>query len=274
MVVITSNNREVILDAVRAMYTDLARRPNEVFHFATGRRACEHAGYTAEELDPLPPKAIASFAGVARPFTADAIRPGDDVLDIGSGSGTDALIASRIVGPSGSVVGLDMTTAMREVLAANAAEMGADHVRVVSGNAEDVPLRDGAVSAVTSNGVLNLVPDKPKAMREIFRVLGPGGRVQIADIVVRDPPSDACRAQPQLWAECIVGAVTRGRYLELLEEAGFQDVRIVQEVDYFRASPSEETREVAASFGAHAVVVQAVKPSEITPAPSHQEESS
>jgi len=260
MVVITSDNRDVILDAVRGMYTDLANAPDGPFHFATGRAACEYVGYSAEELDPLPPTALESFAGVANPFRADVIREGDDVLDVGSGSGTDALIASRLTGPEGSVIGLDLTRAMREKLEVNAELAGTENVRALDGGAEDIPLQDASVSVVTSNGVLNLVPDKERAIREIFRVLRPGGRIQISDIVVESPPSDACRAEPQLWAECIVGAVTLEEYLGALRDSGFQEVEVIQKVDYFAASPSEETRKVAGSFGAHAVVLRAVKP--------------
>ena len=259
MVVITSDNREIILDAVRGMYSHLANQPEDTFHFATGRPACEYVGYSADELDPLPPTALESFAGVAHPFRAGVIRPGDAVLDVGSGSGTDALIASRMVGPGGSVIGLDMTRAMRDKLEANAALAGAANVRTLDGNAEDIPLPDGSVDVVTSNGVLNLVPDKERAIREIFRVLRPRGRFQISDIVVEVPPSAACRAKPQLWAECIVGAVTKDLYLDTLRRAGFEDLRIVQEVDYFAASPSEETRKVAGSFSAHAIVIAGVK---------------
>lgn len=260
MVVITSDNRNVILDAVRGMYSHLANRPDDEFHFATGRAACEYVGYSADELDPVPQAALESFAGVAHPFRADVIRAGDDVLDVGSGSGTDVLIASRMVGPEGSVTGLDMTRAMREKLEVIAAESGVTNVRTLEGDAEEIPLPDAAVSVVTSNGVLNLVPDKEKAIGEIFRVLRPGGRIQISDIVVTSPPSDACRAQPQLWAECIVGAVTREKYLETLEGAGFTDLEIIQEVDYFAASPSADTKKVAGDFGAHAIVIRGTKP--------------
>ena len=259
MVVITSDNRNIILDAVRGMYSHLANRPDDAFHFATGRRACEYVGYTPDELNPLPTGAVESFAGVAHPFRAAVIRPGDEVLDVGSGSGTDVLIASRLVGPSGSVIGLDMTRAMREKLEANAALAGAHNVSTLEGNCEAIPLPDASVSVVTSNGVLNLVPDKERAIREIFRVLRPGGRIQISDIVVETPPSDACRAQPELWAECIVGAVTREEYLALFRKAGFEDLEVIQEVDYFAASPSEETRKVAASFAAHAIVLAGSK---------------
>ncbi|MEX1256216.1 MAG: methyltransferase domain-containing protein [Gemmatimonadota bacterium] len=260
MVVITSENRDVIIDAVRGMYSHLARQPQDEFHFATGRFACEYVGYSADELDPIPPGALESFAGVAHPFIADVIRPGQTVLDVGSGSGTDALIASRIVGLEGEVIGLDMTSAMREKLERNAREMGATNVRTLDGNAEEIPLPDTSVDVVTSNGVLNLVPDKESAIREIYRVLRPGGKIQISDIVVEIPPSEACRAKPELWAECIVGAVTKDQYLETLAKAGFEDLEILQRVDYFSASPSDETKKVASGFNAHAIVITGVKP--------------
>lgn len=260
MVVITENHRDVILDAVRAMYTDVARRPDQEFHFPTGRGACEVVGYPADQLDALPASAVESFAGVGYPFAAGVVRAGDTVLDIGSGSGTDALIAARIVGAAGEVIGLDLTPAMREKLTANARAAGTDHVRVVAGNAERIPLPDESVDVVTSNGVLNLVPEKRGAVREIFRVLRPGGRVQIADIVVRNEPSEACRSQPQLWAECIVGATTEAEYLGYFQSAGFQEVEVLGTFDYFSNSTSEETRRVAGSFGAGAMVMRAVKP--------------
>lgn len=259
MVAVTSNERAVIFDAVQAMYTAVATEPRGEFHFPVGRPACEYVGYPAAELDAIPPEAVESFAGVGYPFAAGVIRPGDVVLDIGSGSGTDALIAARMVGPRGKVWGLDMTEAMRQKLRDNAGRAGATNVEVLTGNAEAIPLPDAAVSVVTSNGVINLVPDKAAALREIARVLGPGGRVQLADIVVDTPPGAACRAQPQLWAECIVGATSEAEYLELFRTAGFAVVETLSRHDYFAASASAETRKVAGSFGAHAVVLRAVK---------------
>jgi arsenite methyltransferase len=262
MVVIAANQRDIIFDAVQAMYTEVATRPEQEFHFPTGRAACEFVGYPAEELDALPDAAVESFAGVGYPFAAGVIRPGDTVLDIGSGSGTDVLIASLRTGPSGEVIGLDMTEAMREKLGANARTMGADNVRVLAGNAEEIPLPDASVDVVTSNGVLNLVPEKERAVREIFRVLRPGGRVQIADIVVSTPPSAACRSQPQLWAECIVGATTEQEYLDYFRSAGCAEVEVLSHLDYFSRSGSEETRRVAGSFGARTMVMRAAKPSQ------------
>jgi arsenite methyltransferase len=260
MVAILSNQREVIFDAVRRMYTDVALMPGREFHFPTGRRACEFVGYPADQLDRLPAVAVESFAGVGYPFAAAVIRSGDTVLDIGSGSGTDAFIAAGLVGPGGRVIGLDLTEAMRDKLRANAAAAGTTNLEVLAGNAEAIPLPDASVDVVSSNGVLNLVPDKPRAIREIARVLRAGGRLQIADIVVRTLPSEACRAHPELWAECIVGATTAERYVTDFEAAGLCDVEVLSRSDYFAGSSSDETRRVARSFGAHSVVLRARKP--------------
>jgi arsenite methyltransferase len=260
MVVIASSQRDIILGAVQAMYTEVATRPEQEFHFPTGRAACEFVGYPPAELDALPDAAVESFAGVGYPFAAEVVRRGESVLDIGSGSGTDVLIAAVRVGPAGEVIGLDMTAAMRNKLAANARAVNARQVRVLDGNAEQIPLPDTSVDVVTSNGVLNLVPDKEAAVREIFRVLRPGGRVQIADIVVSTEPSAACRSQPQLWAECIVGATTEAEYLDYFRSAGFTEVEVLGHLDYFSRSVSEETRKVAGSFGARTMVMRAVKP--------------
>ena len=259
MVAILSNQREVIFDAVRRMYTEVATMPEREFHFPTGRRACELLGYPADQLDRLPVMAVESFAGVGYPFAAGVIRPGDTVLDIGSGSGTDALIAAGLVGPAGRVIGLDLTEAMREKLRANAAAAAVDRLEVLAGNAEALPLPTAAVDVVTSNGVFNLVPDKARAIGEVARVLRPGGHLQLADIVVRTLPSESCRAHPELWAECIVGATTAESYAAWLEGAGMCDVEVLGRNDYFSASGNEETRRIAASFGAHSMALRARK---------------
>jgi SAM-dependent methyltransferase len=259
MVVVTSDQKDVILGAVRRMYTDVARLPDQEFHFPIGRAACERVGYPASDLDAVPSAALESFAGVGYPFAAEVIRPGDTVLDIGSGSGTDVLVAARRVGPEGEVIGLDMTDAMRDKLLETARAEGFHNVRVLEGDAESLPLPDASVDVVTSNGVLNLVPDKEAAVREIGRVLRPGGRVQIADIVVGTEPSAACRSEPELWAECIVGAIREPDYVELFRRAGVVNVEVLSRHDYFAGSTSEETREVAASFGAGALVLRGRK---------------
>jgi SAM-dependent methyltransferase len=259
MAVITSLQREHILESVRSMYTDVAQFPDRQFHFPTGRAACEFVGYPRAQLDATPASAVESFAGVGYPFAADVIREGNVVLDIGSGSGTDVLIASLLVGDFGKCYALDMTHAMREKLKSNASKAGRTNIEVLAGEAESIPLPDDCVDVVTSNGVLNLVPNKKKAFEEVFRILKPGGRIQIADIVVSQEISPACRSNPKLWAECIVGAMEREDYLGLFREVGFENVFAIHSLDYFSASNSESTRKVASGLGANAIVMKATR---------------
>jgi SAM-dependent methyltransferase len=229
-----------------------------MFHFPTGRLACLFVGYPADQLDCLPAEATESFAGVSYPFAANVIRPGDTVLDIGSGSGTDTLIAAMLTGQNGVVYGLDMTRAMREKLQRIVTEKKIGHVRVIEGNAEQIPLPDASIDVVTSNGVLNLVPDKPAAFGEIARVLKPGGRLQISDIALRVPVSEQSRADPRLWAECVVGAIVEDDYVSLLRRAGLS-VEVFRDMDYFAGSANASTRRAAHALGAHAIVMRGCK---------------
>ncbi len=260
MVAIVSHKREAIQRAVRDMYTAVAEAPGQGFHFPTGRAACEALGYPAESIEALPESAVESFAGVGYPFAAGVVREGDQVLDIGSGSGTDALLCARLVGPTGRVYGLDMTAGMRAKLRASTAAAGVTTVEIVDGDAEAIPLPDASVDVVTSNGVLNLVPDKARAFAEIHRVLKPGGRLQIADIALARPVAERFRQDPKLWAECVVGAVEEERYLAMLREAGFENVEQIGEIDYFSLSSNGKTREVAQLFNAHSIAIRANKP--------------
>jgi ubiquinone/menaquinone biosynthesis C-methylase UbiE len=255
MVAILGFSREKVLAAVRDMYTAVATRPRQGFHFPVGRHACLTVGYPESALAGLPDEALESFAGVGYPFRAGAIRPGDTVLDIGAGSGTDALIAARLAGPRGRVYALDMTPAMSAKLRTLVLRLGTTNVEVLEGNAEAIPLADGSVDVVTSNGMLNLVPDKLAAVREMRRVLRPGGRVQIADIVIRLPVTQDCATDPKLWAECVVGATVDEDYLRLFRDAGFDEVTLLRDYDYFANSPNADTREIAGRFGARAVEI-------------------
>jgi arsenite methyltransferase len=260
MVAIVSQQRERILEAVQAMYTEVATCPSKIFHFPTGRTACLLVGYPEDQLDSLPTTAVESFAGVGYPFAADVVKAGQKVLDVGSGSGTDALLAAGIVGTDGHVYALDMTESMRAKLMANASGAGRANVTVLAGEAEQIPLPDASMDVVTTNGVLNLVPDKRRALKEIFRVLRPGGFLQLSDIVLSRPISEKSRANPRLWAECIVGAVREDDYVTMLEELGFSEVARLRGLDYFAASSNADTRKVAASFGAQSIVLRAAKP--------------
>lgn len=253
MVAILGFSRERIFSAVRDMYTDVANAPERPYHFPVGRDACRAVGYPDDVLDGLPVASLVSFAGVGYPFRAGIIRAGDTVLDIGAGSGTDALVAARLAGPHGKVYALDMTPAMVTRLRALAAAV--PNLEVIEGNAESLPLANATVDVVTSNGMLNLVPDKRRAIAELFRVLKPGGRVQIADIVIRRPVTLDCKTDPKLWAECVVGATVDEYYLTLFRDAGFENVSVLREFDYFSHSRSGHTREVARRFGARAVEI-------------------
>ena len=252
MVAVLGFSKDEIRQAVQDMYTVVAQQPDADLHFPIGEDACRKAGYDEAQIVSLPPKVIESFAGVGCPFRANVIQPGQTVLDVGSGSGTDVLIAAQQVGTEGKVYAFDLTPAMRHKLAETLARHGIDNIEILAGDAEKLPLPDQSVDVVTSNGVLNLVADKRAAIREIFRVLKPGGRVQIADIVIANPVTPDCEDDPKLWAECVVGATVDESYLEMFRDAGFDQVEVLRDYDYFAYSPSADTREVARQFGAHA----------------------
>jgi arsenite methyltransferase len=235
-------------------------QPSTPFHFPVGRQACLFVGYPEELIDGIPEGALESFAGVGCPFRAGVIKAGDRVLDVGAGSGTDTLIAARLVGSEGKVWALDMTPAMISKLGRNIAVAGATNVGGIAGNAESIPLPDASVDVVTSNGVLNLVPDKAKAVAEIFRVLRAGGRVQIADIVLSRPVGEERRTDPKLWAECVVGATVDEDYLDLFRSAGFVGVTVLRRFDYFSGSASADTRRIAAALGGRAAEITMQKP--------------
>ena len=262
MVAIVKFEREHIFEAVKLMYTQVANKPEKGFHFPVGRAACQFVGYPAAQLDQIIATATESFAGVGYPFQADVIRTGDTVLDIGAGAGTDAFIAALYTGDQGIVYGLDMTVAMHEKLIKNCEAAGVTQIRPLIGNAEDIPLDDATVDVVTSNGVLNLVPDKSTSFAEIYRVLKPGGSIQISDIVINKhyEDLDTSRANPQLWAECIVGALNEDHYLQVFADAGFKDLVVLDRVNYFAGSSSAPTRSTAEYFGARTVVLKGRKP--------------
>lgn len=263
MVKITKFTRENIFDAVKQMYTDVADKPEMGFHFPTGRPACEFLGYPEEQLDALPPGALESFAGVGYPFLVNAIQTGDTVLDIGAGAGTDALISSMLTGDNGKVYGLDMTNAMHNKLHDNIKMMGVSNVEPLLGNAEDIPLDNETVDVITSNGVLNLVPDKQIAFAELFRVMKAGGRLQISDIIIHRCEEELLEARnnPKLWAECIVGALYEDFYTGWLGEAGFQNVKVILHQDYFSKSSNASTRDIAQHFNAESITIKGSKPS-------------
>ncbi len=250
---------EIITSAVKGLYTQVATNPGKKYHFPLGREALRFVGYT-DEIDKLPETALESFAGVGFPHASNAIRPGDTVLDVGSGSGTDVLFSSLRAGPKGKVFGIDITDAMIEKARLNIEKMGAKNVKILRGEATKIPMEDESVDVVTSNGVLNLVPEKGLAFKEIYRVLKPGGRIQISDIVVQSNVQKVCGLIPQLWADCIGGAAVEKEYMRTIKEAGFNDARVIKRLDYFASSPSENTKRLTKTFGAESVVIAGSKP--------------
>jgi arsenite methyltransferase len=183
---------------IKKTYSSVSERPDEDFIFPTGRAWAEDLGYP-EELAAVPESAVESFAGVANPFSLGRLNRGERVLDLGSGAGTDSLVAAQMVGEDGHVTGIDMTPAMLAKARAAASEMGATNIEFVEGEAEHLPFPDASFDVVISNGVIDLIPDKDAVFAEINRVLVPGGRIQVADVTIQNPVSEEGRRNIDLW---------------------------------------------------------------------------
>jgi SAM-dependent methyltransferase len=183
---------------IKKTYACVSEEPERDFIFPTGRAWAEDLGYPAE-LANVPDAAVESFAGVANPFSLGRLQPGERVLDLGSGAGTDSLVAAQMVGESGSVTGIDMTPEMLDKARGAAKQMGAGHLEFVEGDVERLPFPDASFDVVISNGVIDLVPDKEAVFSEIHRVLVPGGRIQIADVTIQNPVSEEGRRNIDLW---------------------------------------------------------------------------
>ena len=190
---------DALRKAIRDEYDVVATDPSRGFHFHTGRRLAGILGYEDAWLDGIPESTIASFAGTGNPFSMGVISAGEHVVDVGCGAGIDSLIAARMVGPSGTVVGIDMTGAMIDKASANAAAAGLTNTRFHQGFAESLPVEDGWADIVISNGILNLFPDKLAALQEMARVLKPGGRLQIGDILVDKAVGEKGKRDIDLW---------------------------------------------------------------------------
>jgi arsenite methyltransferase len=189
---------DLLKSEIKKTYSSVSEEPGRDFIFPTGRGWAEDLGYPAE-LANIPESAVESFAGVANPWTMGRLAPGERVLDLGSGAGTDSLVAVQMVGADGHVTGIDMTAPMLVKARGAATAMGVSNVEFVEGEAERLPFPDASFDVVISNGVIDLVPDKDAVFAELYRVLAPGGRMQIADVTIQNPVSEEGRRKIDLW---------------------------------------------------------------------------
>jgi arsenite methyltransferase len=241
---------------VREMYGHVARDEVADLHFEVGRPVAEHAGYPAELLAAIPPEALASFAGVGQHLDLAGLAPGEAVLDLGSGSGTDVFCAAVQVGPNGRAVGVDFTAAQLAKANRLRERDGFGQVSFEEARIDELPFADSSFDVVISNGVINLSVVKGRVFAEAARVLRPGGRLALSDIVSGRPLKQRTRRNTDLWAACIAGAIPRDSYLDAIEEAGLE-IRTVRRNDY--RFISDRALEACATYEVQSISVLAVK---------------
>ncbi|WP_265110675.1 methyltransferase domain-containing protein [Halosolutus halophilus] len=242
---------------VKSMYRDVAESSDAEFHFETGRDLAERLGYDPEDLEYVPDAAIDSFAGVGYYFDLAELDPGEDVLDLGSGSGMDAFVAGLHVTETGTVTGIDMTGEQIEKARDLAADNGFHNVDFRHGYIETLPFEDGSFDAVISNGVINLSAEKDRVFEEAFRVLRPGGRLAISDIISEEQMPESIKTDADLWAACIGGAEQVDRYTDLVDAAGFDVVAVSENTDY--EFVSEQAANACSTYGVKSVSLVARK---------------
>jgi arsenite methyltransferase len=246
---------------VKAMYQAVADEPHGTFHFEMGHDLAARLGYPTEDLAKIPPEAIESFAGVGHHLALAQLTEGDRVVDLGSGSGTDAFLAALRVGTSGEVVGIDMTDAQLAKARRLAERDGYANTRFERGYIEHIHITDGWADAVISNGVINLCSDKAAVFRDIARVLAPGGRMAISDIVTEQPLTEAIVCDVNLWASCIGGAMQQDGYRAAIEAAGLEIITVVENPQYRFISDSAQG--ATSTFGVKSISALARRPGRV-----------
>lgn len=223
-------------DQVRQLYTDLAQHPEKDFGWSKGKENARLLGYDPAWLDTLPDEVWASAAAVGNPFSLGRIVPGETVVDLGCGAGADLCIAALLVGASGRVIGVDLTPAMVERARKSAALIGAHHVEVHEADIAQLPVDDSSVDVVIANGSINLSARKECVLKEIFRVLRPGGRLQFADMVRDGTVQEPDHSAGDSWADCVAGTLTPERLLDMLRRTGFEAAEVVSFTGYRTAA--------------------------------------
>jgi arsenite methyltransferase len=241
---------------VKDLYRHVAQQPHGTFHFELGAPVALRVGYDPDLLAAVPSVATESFAGVGHFFDLADLQPGQSVVDLGSGSGTDAFYAAGLVGPTGHVYGVDFTQEQLDKARRLAADAGLTHVEFLEGRIEALPLDDASVDCVISNGVINLCPDKEAVFAEAARVLRPGGRLAIADIITEQTLTDAIVCNADLWASCIGGAAQQELYLRAIESAGFTIAR--HRVNAYEFI-SDQARNASVEYGVKSISLLATK---------------
>ena len=235
--------REQVRDRYTAAVSMKSGCCGSTAHEIPSERVACCAGYSEEELKSIPSDAVQNSFGCGNPLAFSEVLPGQTVVDIGSGAGIDCLLAAQKVGPSGKVIGLDMTPVMIEKARKNAEKAGAKNVEFRLGEAEHMPVADQEADWIISNCVINLSPNKPAVFEEAFRALRSGGRLSVSDIMVEELPA-ALRGSSALYCACVAGAIPEKEYVEGLRKAGFEDVKVTERVGYDRDQILEILKEV------------------------------
>ena len=249
-------DRDVLEAQVKDMYRHVAREEEAQLHFAVGRELALRLGYPGDLLDAIPAEALASFAGVGYHLDLAALAPGDRVLDLGSGSGTDAFCAALQVGETGRVIGVDFTDEQIGKATRLRDRDGFAQVEFVEASIDSLPFEDAAFDVVISNGVVNLSPVKHRVFAEAARLLRPGGRLALADIVSGRALKERTRRNVELWAACIAGAIPRRSYLDTIEAAGFR-IKEVRTNDYNFIS--ERALDACSTYGVESISLTAIR---------------
>ena len=241
---------------VRQVYRQVAEQPHATYHFEMGRALAQRLGYPDDLLTSIPESAVESFAGVGYFFDLADLQPGEAVIDLGSGSGMDTLIAAGLVGPAGRVVGVDFTLEQLTKARRLAAQVSVDQVEFRAGRIDRLPADNESFDCAISNGVINLSPDKQRVFAEAARVLRPGGRLAIADIVTTQQLTEAIVSNADLWASCIGGAAQQDAYRDLIEAAGLTIKATRVNLYEFL---SRQARNASVKYGVHSISLLAVK---------------